>query len=61
MQLKQYIDDHFGGNKSEFARVMGVRRDKPNRWISEGWIVVDGRLYSPQREIPEKNESPSML
>jgi hypothetical protein len=58
MSLIDYIAAHFGGNQSEFARHMGVSRQKVNGWISDGWIVVDDKLYSPRRDIPVIIEAP---
>ncbi len=51
MTLIEYINANFCGNQSEFARHMGVNRQKVNGWIASGWIVVDGKLYSPRREV----------
>lgn len=53
MPLLDYINANFAGNQSEFARHMGVSRQKVNKWISDGWVVVGGMLYSPRRSIPE--------
>lgn len=61
LTLTDYIAIHHQGNQSDFARHMGVNRQQVTKWIKGGWIVVNGKLYSPQREIPENNESPSML
>jgi DNA-binding transcriptional regulator YdaS (Cro superfamily) len=52
MPLSEYVMLHFSGNQSEFARHMGVSRQKVNGWVADGWIVVDGKLYSPRRDIP---------
>nr|WP_147195986.1 helix-turn-helix domain-containing protein [Pantoea sp. CCBC3-3-1] len=51
MPLTEYIAARFGGNQSEFARHVGVNRQQVTRWINEGFIVVDGILYSPRRNI----------
>lgn len=53
MKISDYIEKYYAGNKSEFARAVGVRRDVPRRWIDDGWIVIDNKLYSPQRDIPD--------
>lgn len=52
MPLIDYIEANFSGNQSAFARHMGKSRQKVNGWIRDGWIVVDGRLYSPRQGIP---------
>ncbi|HDS8282018.1 TPA: hypothetical protein RKY22_004915 [Klebsiella michiganensis] len=53
MPLQEYIDKYYGGNKSAFARAMGVRRDVPARWIKEGWRAEGNFLYAPQRALPQ--------
>lgn len=52
MPLIDYIAANFGGNNSEFARHMGVTRQKVNDWLNNKYIVVDNMLYSPRREVP---------
>ncbi|WP_447881031.1 hypothetical protein [Serratia fonticola] len=52
MPLIEYIAANFGGNKSAFARHMGVIPQQVTKWVNEAWIVVDGKLYSPKRDIP---------
>lgn len=52
MSLTEYINIYFSGNKSAFARHMARSRQKVNGWIKDGWIVVDGKLYSPRQDIP---------
>lgn len=54
MPLTEYINLHFSGNKSEFARHMGVTRQAVNKWIDGGWIIENKKLYSPQRNVPER-------
>lgn len=51
MPLIDYIAANFGGNQSAFARHAGVIPQQVTKWINAGWIVVDGKLYSPRREI----------
>lgn len=53
MSITEYINLHFNGNQSEFARRMEVNRQQVTRWISEDWIVVGHILYSPRRSVPE--------
>lgn len=53
MPLHDYIEKYHGGNNSDFARMMGVRRDVVGNWIADGWIIIAGILYSPRRAIPE--------
>jgi hypothetical protein len=49
MPLQEYIDKYYGGNKSAFARAMGVRRDVPARWIKEGWRA-EGIFFMLRKE-----------
>lgn len=51
MNLIDYIHTHHGGNQSAFARAMGVQRQQVTRWLAGGWIVFNGVMYSPQREV----------
>jgi hypothetical protein len=52
MRLIEYITIHFAGNKAEFARHMDVLPQQVTKWINDEWIVVDGKIYSPRRDIP---------
>lgn len=58
MPLTDYINLHFNGNQSDFARHMNKPRQKIQEWIRGEWIVVEInntiRLYSPRHEIPAK-------
>ncbi|MDI3359761.1 hypothetical protein QQF21_17155 [Lelliottia sp. V89_10] len=53
MDLNEYINQNFGGNKAEFARKMEVNPQQVTKWIRDGWIVVGHILYSPRRSVPE--------
>lgn len=53
MHLTDYIAAYFGGNKAAFARHMDVHPQQVTKWINDGWAIMDGRLYSPRRDIPE--------
>ncbi|WP_226066767.1 helix-turn-helix domain-containing protein [Dickeya zeae] len=62
MRLTEYIEREFNGNRVEFAKLMGVTRQKVNDWLNSGWIVhinEDGTLLlcSVKREIPRKNSN----
>ncbi|EOY2735195.1 hypothetical protein ACP3BQ_005250 [Klebsiella pneumoniae] len=52
MLLKEFIAIHFGGNNAAFARAISADRQQVRKWIADGWIVKDRRLYSFRREIP---------
>lgn len=49
--LLEFIDLHFGGNQRAFAAAQGVQPPQVKQWIQKGFIVVDGQLYSPRREL----------
>ncbi len=50
--LRHHINVNYNGNVAEFARANGiVNRQQAHRWLAENWIVVDGRMYSPRREV----------
>ena len=51
MTLEKYIENHFDGNKSEFAKAQNVHRQQVTRWVNEGFIVVSGQLFSPRRQL----------
>lgn len=53
MPLKEFIDVNFGGNQAAFSRHMGVNRQQVTKWLKGGWVVINHRLYSPQRDVPE--------
>lgn len=54
MKLIDYINKNYGGNKSEFARSQDVLPQMVNKWLNGDYIVIDGVLYSPRRELKEK-------
>lgn len=49
--ILEFIDLHFGGNQRAFAAAQGVQPPQVKQWIQKGFIVVDGQLYSPRREL----------
>lgn len=49
--LLEWIDKHFNGNQSAFGRAQGVSRQQVREWVDKDFIVVDGQLYSPRREL----------
>lgn len=51
MQLIEYIEKHYNGSQADFARAQGVQAPQITQWIKKGFIVVDGVLYSPRREL----------
>lgn len=57
MGLEDYINTHHEGNKAAFARSMNTIPQTVTRWVNDGFIVVDGVLYSPRREILNLTEN----
>lgn len=57
MLLIEYIKLEFDGNQASFARHMSVRPQKIQDWINAEWIVIDNKLCSVRREIPEKQKA----
>lgn len=55
MSIVEYIEIYFNGNKSEFARHMNVTPQQVTKWVNDGWIISDGRLYSPKRNVSVDN------
>ncbi|RYM60192.1 hypothetical protein BSR03_17260 [Serratia proteamaculans] len=51
MKLIDYIEKYFNGNKSAFARHEGVDQAYVYKWLKMECIIVDGKLYSPRREM----------
>lgn len=49
MKLLDYIQKHYGGNQAAFARDIGVKPQMVTQWLNAGFIVFDGRLYSPRK------------
>tara|TARA_R110002126_G_scaffold109171_2_gene246130 strand:+ start:468 stop:644 length:177 start_codon:yes stop_codon:yes gene_type:complete len=51
MGLLEYIKNKHGGNQSAFASAQNVKPPQVTQWINKGFIVIDGVLYSPRREL----------
>lgn len=54
MPLKQYIDEHYGGNQAAFARAIGKPRQQVNVWLESGnWYVYGNCLYQLKTRLPD--------
>lgn len=54
VKLGRYIDVKHGkqhGAQVEFAKAQGVKRQQVTQWVDRGFIVVDGVLCSPRRQL----------
>jgi len=58
--LINFIEHNFNGNKAEFARAQGVKPQQVSQWLAKGFIVVDGVMYSPRRELKATKRQPTM-
>ena len=61
LDLIDYIALHHSGNQAAFGRTQGVKPQQVTKWLDMGCIVVDGKLYSPRRDIDLPDEAPKML
>jgi len=63
MKLRDYINQHHGndrnnrGGQKAFAEAQGVLPQQVQAWLKADWIVVDGFLYSPRRQILGSSEA----
>jgi len=51
MPLKKYIEENFH-SLAEFARLCDVKPQQVTKWINMECIIVNGKLYSPRRDVP---------
>ena len=51
--LLEWIDLHFEGSQRAFAAAQGVQSPQVTQWIQKDFIVVNGQLYSPRRELKD--------
>ncbi len=49
--LNDYIKREHGGSQVQFAAANGVHKAQVTQWLNKKFIVVDGVLYSPRREL----------
>lgn len=51
MPLKEYIDKNYS-SQADFALACRVLPQQVTKWISMGCIVLNGKIYSPRRDVP---------
>lgn len=51
MNINEYIEFYFNGNKSDFARYMNVTPQQVTKWVNDNWIISNGKVYSPKRDL----------
>ena len=49
--LTEYIARQHSGSQLDFAKTNCVMKQQVTQWIAKNFIVVDGVLYSPRREL----------
>ena len=50
MKLKDYIEQQHG-SQTQFATTEGTTPQQVTQWLNKRFIVVNGVLYSPRREL----------
>ncbi len=53
MSLHDYINKYYNGNQRRFAEAVGVKPPQVTQWLAKDMVVVDGKLYSYRRDLPE--------
>jgi len=49
MTLNEYIDKHFKGNKSAFARANDIPKQRVTDWINAEYYVIGDEMRSPAK------------
>lgn len=49
--LSQFIFDKFNDSQSKFAKAQGIKKQQVTKWLNEGFIVIDGHLFSKRRDL----------
>ncbi|MER5131441.1 hypothetical protein [Serratia marcescens] len=58
MKLDAYISANYP-SQAAFAREVGVSPAQVTQWIRKGFIVLNGELFSPRRELETSLPTPS--
>lgn len=56
MNLIDYIEKNHKGNQATFALTEKVKPQQVTQWINKGFIVIEGKLYSPRRTLNLNNQ-----
>lgn len=51
MKLIDYIDKHYAGNKSAFARANGLAKQALTDMMKRDYIIINNNLYLKRREL----------
>lgn len=49
--IRPYIEKHYGSQKA-FAEKIGVTPTQVTPWVNGKWVVGNGKIYSPRRDLP---------
>ena len=52
--LAQYIDRHFNGHQSAFAKAQGVQRAQVTQWLKGEYFVSGNELLLKRRTLEKK-------
>lgn len=58
MSLTEYIDAYYNGSQAAFARDIGVSSQAVSKMKAQGFIVVDGAIWSMRRVLPDPSLPP---
>ncbi|WP_147200846.1 hypothetical protein [Pantoea sp. CCBC3-3-1] len=53
--IDEVADEFFNGNLAEMARANSVTPQLLSKWKKKGYMVMDGILMSPRREIVDES------
>lgn len=56
--IDQVAEEFFGGNLAAMARANKISAPLLSRYKAKGWIVVNGVLMSPRRELVDATGNP---
>ena len=54
IHISDYIEEHHNGNKSEFARIQGVKRQHVQYWCKGEYYVHDDKLFHLTQPITKQ-------
>ena len=56
--IDQVAEEFFGGNLAAMARANNISAPLLSRYKAKGWVVVDGVLMTPRRELVDAQGKP---
>lgn len=56
--IDQVAEQYFGGNLAAMARANNISAPLLSRYKSKGWVVVNGVLMTPRRQLVDANGNP---